>query len=178
MKLSPNIEICEEDDLHIMKTKWTRQSSLMKCSSFEDILKICKNSERIMDDLQSHLELQKKTSNLSLIICKWKDVSLENELRVFVKNSKIICVCNMFHELVPEVYQNFDWHNLEESTKKLLDQKQILTIQQLINQKGFFFDCALDVVKEDNNIKLIEINPLTRTTDTFKFDWDQINSFC
>ena len=90
-------------------------------------------------------------------------MGISTEYRCFINNKKCVGVCLY----KPEYYSTLSYVPIEIITY-FLDQLLII-----IPFERFVVD--IFIIPGDNKVHFIEINPFDETTDTFSFDYEEIN---
>jgi hypothetical protein len=156
--LENKVKIKERDHRTVKIEKKRKQLDILKVKNIEEILFLLKKSKRIQEDL-----LLIKDEDLFLVFQPWRpSIGQYIEYRCFINFNKLVGICLY----KPEYYSTLT------SIPVALIQHYIEQLLNIIT----YPKCAIDVFIKDNKVYFIEINPFDEFTDTFSFDFDEINS--
>ena len=128
------------------------EKCFMRIKSPEQILLLCKYSERIKSDLQEF------RGSVKIILRKWE--SLGTEFRCFVCNGALNAVSGYGFEEV-----NF---TEQQKLEQFINSKEFIDIMTGIPYSHAVIDCGMD---RDYKVKIIELNPFGKAASAAKFSW-------
>ena len=151
---------------------WISPNGTLKCSSFQDICLLLKSSDFIVHDLMNAFEYCEDSTDsheadqFELILRKWVEISPAMEFRCFVKKNKLVAISQRDHT-------NFYKHNLANKDKIHEDITKFfkMKIDSKFIESSFIFDIYR---YGEGQVKLIDINPFSKVTDTLLFSWHEI----
>jgi len=156
--LEKKIKIKKNDHRSIKLQKKIEQLNILKVTSVKDVKYLIKKSKRIKEDIRD------STDQLYLVFQPWRpSLGISTEYRCFINNRKLIGVCLY----KPEYYSTLSYIPIEIINYFV---EQLLII---IPFERFVVDVF--IIPDDNKVYFIEINPFDETTDTFSFDYEEIN---
>ena len=129
------------------------EKSFMRIRNTEQMMLLCKYSERIKQDLQEF------RASVKIILRKWE--SLGTEFRCFVCNGQLNAVsgCGFNEEVDPKEKDNLE---------KFINSKDFIEIMTGIPYSHAVIDCGID---EEYKVKIIELNPFGKAASAAKFSW-------
>jgi hypothetical protein len=162
-------EIKHEDHWSVKMEKKMKQISVLKVTSYEDVMNLLKKSYRTKDDMKLYLqkyEENNQINNLYLVFEEWKNIlGHGKEFRCFIRDYELIGICLFRGE----------YYSSRTTVPILIIAhfiKQMMLKLKLINMSR----CVVDIFIPNNSNKVyfIEINPYDRQTATFNFDYDEL----
>ncbi|XP_042907498.1 translation initiation factor eIF2 assembly protein isoform X1 [Parasteatoda tepidariorum] len=152
------------------------------CStSISDIYLLLKSSNFIIHDItqpynlcddfiqdQSLSEIEQKNIPLFLVLRKWIDIDTSGEFRCFVKENKLIGVCQREHSAF---FEHINLHKAEilEDLVTFFTEK----VQFKFPLPNYIYDVYR---KKKDKVILIDFNPFGKVTDSLLFTWEELNS--
>ena len=160
LESNSNIEILDDDTRQIKITKKIEQLNVLKISNYQDIVTTLNASSRTNTDMTEYLSSNSE-DKLYLVFTKWNQI-LGNytEYRCCIVDKKPIGIC-LFK---PEYYSLYTTVPVE----------IILVFLYQVIKKVPYDTYVVDVYVKNNQCYLIEINPLTKETDLFSLDYDDV----
>jgi hypothetical protein len=152
-----------------------KQISVLKVTSYDDVMNLLKKSYRTKDDMKLYLQKYEENikinqinqiNNLFLVFEEWKDIlGHGKEFRCFIRNYELIGVCLFRGE----------YYSSRTTVPILIIAhfiKQMMLKLKLIDMSR----CVVDIFipNKSNKVYFIEINPYDRQTATFNFDYDEL----
>lgn len=145
-------------------------ANTMKCLSANDVYLLLKSSDFIMHDLEHPFDdctdgTPKSTLDTpyTLVLRKWVNVNPSVEFRCFVRNSRIIGICqrdlNYYDFLAP----------MADNLKMEIMEFFYLELQDTFPDPNYTFDVYIP--NPFHKVWLIDINPWSPTTDPIIFTW-------
>ncbi|KAG9239355.1 D123-domain-containing protein [Amylocarpus encephaloides] len=142
----------------------------MECSTPNDIYLLLKSSDFITHDLEHAFDdcvegdsVQKEDIEYVLVLRKWLKVSPSCEFRCFIKNRRIIGICqrdlNHFDFLFP----------MKEHIRDTIQEYFAATVKSTFPDESFVLDVYLP--EPYNRVRLMDINPWAPRTDPLLFSW-------
>lgn len=162
-------EIKHEDHWSVKMEKKMKQISVLKVTSYDDVLNLLKKSYRTKDDMKLYLEKYEennKINNLFLVFEEWKDIlGHGKEFRCFIRDYELIGICLFRGE----------YYSSRTTVPILIIAhfiKQMILKLKEINMSR----CVVDIFipHKSNKVYFIEINPYDRQTATFNFNYDEL----
>ncbi len=162
-------EIRHEDHWSVKMKKKMKQISVLKVTSYDDVMNLLKKSYRTKDDMKLYLqkyEENNQINNLYLVFEEWKDIlGHGKEFRCFIRDYQLIGVCLFRGE----------YYSSRTTVPILIIAhfiKQMILKLKLIDMSR----CVVDIFipNKSNKVYFIEINPYDRQTATFNFDYDEL----
>lgn len=153
---------------------WISFDKTLKCTCPSDIYLLLKSSDFISHDLTQPFVQCDDDENLKndttvkyeLVLRKWQEFNPANEFRCFVKDNKVIGICqrhtDMFHsfigdqkdEIVADII-SFFYHVIKDN----------------FPDKSFCFDVYR---RNQGKLLLLDFNPFGAVTDSLLFTWDEL----
>eukprot|EP00823_Brevimastigomonas_motovehiculus_P005894 TRINITY_DN4572_c0_g1_i1.p1 TRINITY_DN4572_c0_g1~~TRINITY_DN4572_c0_g1_i1.p1 ORF type:complete len:385 (+),score=50.97 TRINITY_DN4572_c0_g1_i1:80-1234(+) len=124
----------------------------LKVKSATALLDLFIQSERIYEDLELAHERAKAWSQ-KIVIRKWVNVPIAHEIRAFVVNNRLTCMCQYYHYCY---FPSLD-KNKEKIQSLILDCFDTVSKLVPISPKEYVMDFAVDL--DNNRCWVIEINP-------------------
>ena len=124
----------------------------MRIRNTEQMLLLCKYSERIKQDLQEF------RGNVKIILRKWE--SLGTEFRCFVCNGALNAVSGYG-------FEEIDFTE-KERLEQFINSKEFIDIMTGIPYSHAVIDCGID---REYKVKIIELNPFGKASSAAKFSW-------
>ncbi|EKD16429.1 uncharacterized protein L3040_008530 [Drepanopeziza brunnea f. sp. 'multigermtubi'] len=142
----------------------------MECSTPNDIYLLLKSSDFVTHDLEYAFDdcaeddtVKQEDINYVLVLRKWFRVNPSCEFRCFVKNRRVIGICqrdlNHFDFLFP----------LKDRIRDTILDYFENTLKESFPDKDFVFDIYLP--KPYDRVRLVDINPWAPRTDPLLFSW-------
>lgn len=162
LEFNTDIEIFEDDHREIKLNKKIKQLEILKVNDYNQIIYLINNSKRLKEDIDDFMN--NKFSKLFLVFSKWNPIlGYYTEYRTTVVNNKPTSIC-LFK---PEYYSRYTIIPVEIILIFLYQLIKKINLEQFI----------ADVYVKNNQVFLIEINPLSIESDLFNLDYeDVINS--
>lgn len=142
----------------------------LKCISANDVYLLLKSSDFIMHDLEHPFDdctdgssKSTKDTKYTLILRKWVNVNPSVEFRCFVRNKRVVGICqrdlNYYEFLAP----------MSDQLKMEILEFFYVELQDTFPDPNYTFDVYIP--NPFNKVWLIDINPWTPTTDPILFSW-------
>lgn len=125
----------------------------IRVTGFDDIVRICRTSERLCEDLELHIRCGMGSQTLYLILEPWMDI--DEEYRCFIVDRKLIGVSTMSNEP-----RELDRGNFQRKCDWLIDQ---------LSYRNYVIDLAM----VHGELVPLEVNPLWPFTDLYVFEPDK-----
>lgn len=122
----------------------------IRVSSFDEIVRVCRTSERLREDLELHVRWGMGSQTLYLVLEPWMDI--QEEYRCFIHNRKLIGVSTMGDDP-----KEIDCRDFQRKCEWLIDQ---------LSYKNYVIDFALS----KGEVVPLEVNPLWPFTDLYAFE--------
>jgi len=136
-----------------LSTEESPEKSFMRIRNAEQMMLLCKYSERIQQDLKEF------RASVKIILRKWEH--LGTEFRCFVCNGQLNAVSGYgFNEEIDLNKKN----NLE----LFVNSKEFIEIMTGIPYSHAVIDCGIN---EEWKVKIIELNPFGKAASAAKFSW-------
>jgi len=136
----------------------------MRVENATEAMELVMYSSRTVSDLVRALDhLDKVSWNMKIIIREFTPMPLHGEYRGFVHNKKLTAVSQYYSD-------SFFPHlpKISEEVLKRIAEYYDKAANPLINLDSYIIDF---VVFDDMSIKIVELNPFSRTTGPCLFDW-------
>ncbi|XP_062617157.1 cell division cycle protein 123 homolog [Saccostrea cucullata] len=153
---------------------WIAFDKSLKCTCPSDVYLLLKSSEFITHDLtQPFIHCEDFDENgdqanvgYSLILRKWQDLNPGYEFRCFVRNNKLIAICQRNHTAYYEFFR-------QEKEDILSDIQSFF--YHLVSLKFPNENYVFDVYRRDQGkLLLLDFNPFGEVTDGLMFTWDEL----
>ena len=151
---------------------WISSNSTLKCETFRDICLLLKSSDFIAHDLTEAFKYcEDFTDSLphdgfKLVLRKWVDISPAMEFRCFVKKDRIVAISQ-------RDYTNY--YEFLVKNRDMVHRSVTAFFNKFIKprfiESSFVFDVYL---LEDGSVRLMDINPFSKVTDSLLFSWHEI----
>lgn len=154
---------------------WITPNNSLKCTTAGDIILLLKSSEFITYDLTSPFKLCTGNSTpdpqfqTELVLRKWANLVPGMEFRCFVRNHKLIAVCQRHHRQYYEYVEN-QLHTLPVEICRFFRER----IRNAFPNANYVVDIYK---KRDGNFWVIDFNPWGSMTDPLLFTWEELNAF-
>lgn len=153
--------------------RWAVADNRLKCTNLAEIFLLLKSSDFITHDLTEpfkfcHDDRQDLLTTIPyvLVLRKWSALQPAKEFRVFVKNNRIIGICQRDCE-------NFYQHirtSIDEIRTNIWD-----FFVETIQNKFPSADFIVDIYRKDaDRLYIIDFNPWGPMTDALLFDWTEL----
>eukprot|EP01040_Poterioochromonas_malhamensis_P003764 gene3764-4022_t len=149
---------------------WMNSGSL-KCTNLHDIYLLLKSSDRVVFDLENMYDLVpdatvKTPDRRTLVIRKWANLQPSMEFRLFVKDHKLIGICQrecttFFNHLLSSI------DDLTDKIENFYDKE----IQGKLPLSNYVIDIYID---KKERIWIIDVNPFGEPTSALLFEWHEL----
>ncbi|CAL8385644.1 unnamed protein product [Boreogadus saida] len=153
---------------------WIALNSSLQSQSLSDVFLLFKSSDFITHDLtQPFLHCSDQDSpdpviNYELVLRKWSELIPGGEFRCFVKENKLIGICQ-------RDYTQY-YHHISNQEENVCQAIQTF-FQEHIRYNFPDEDFVLDVYRDScGRVWLIDINPFGLVTDSLLFSWEELTS--
>lgn len=163
-KLDQTLGRDAEDDIHDVTFKLQSQIQLCRVSNFNDVLRLIACSDRLQEDIDLHIEKANIDHRLSIVLIDWRDLDPTKEVRIFIKERKVIAYC----PYLPDQCSEPTKRRLTEA-KMQIDMFCAEVCKRLPKAYQSF---VLDVSFVNGRFEMIELNPFDDTTDPIIFNWN------
>lgn len=151
---------------------WIMIDNTLKCRNINDVYLLLKSSDHITHDLDHPFDESSDTDSpapeYELVLRKWKEINPSLEFRVFVRNGVI----------VGKSQRDLNYYDF---LKNLIEEEKINdVINDFVNtevipkfqNRSFIID--IYVPRPYKKIRIIDINPFTRVTDSILYTWPEL----
>lgn len=167
IKLAPELGIDEGDTPGTAAHKLQSQFRLCYVQNWRDIVNLVKTSERVQDDMDHHITVATQSHKMSIILIDIRDIDPVREVRLFVKDRRLIAYCPYMPTLWTVSDQNALAVRLDEINEFILK-----IIERLPRR---YTDMVIDIfIDDDTDLHLIELNPFDEMTDPIVFTWNEL----
>lgn len=153
---------------------WIAFDKSLKCTCPSDVYLLLKSSEFITHDLTQPFvhcedyEENEEQPNIgySLILRKWQDLNPGYEFRCFVRNNKLIAICQRNHT----AFYDFIRHEKADIVSDIQ-----AFFYHMVNLKFPNENYVFDVYRRDQGkLLLLDFNPFGQVTDGLMYTWDEL----
>ncbi|KAI0215240.1 cell division cycle 123 [Lamellibrachia satsuma] len=154
---------------------WIIHDNTLRCTCPRDIYLLLKSSDFVTHDLtqpfdqcDDHTDGDQLTVGYQLILRQWHSVHPGLEFRCFVKNNKLIGICQRHHSSFYS-FISTDKEDIITDIKTFYWDK--------INERFPDCDYVFDVYrKKKEKVYLVDFNPFGSVTDSLLFDWQELKT--
>jgi hypothetical protein len=141
---------------------------VMAVTNADEALQLIMYSSRAISDIKRALDFADKSSwNLKLIVREFVEIPIEGEFRGFVYNNKLNALSQYYADcFFPEI--------ASETQKKKIEERVLTFFEQEIKDSlKHLSSYIVDFVVTDKYVKVVELNPFSKSTGACLFDWDK-----
>lgn len=164
------------DDIATRDKKYVKQLSMLCIHTFEDAIRLIRNSDRCKHDIQFFVQ-HAQPSKIELLFSTWDDVlvsqAIYRELRCFVRHGSLIASCPCLQALFVDhdhdgaIFRTVDMDALRAFIKALSPDPDICVDDSFV---------ADVFVESPTSFRLVEFNEFDSDTDPVAFTWKQLLS--
>lgn len=137
------------------------QIALCRVTSMDDILYLCKYSERMIDDMRYHLEKYLGKQHLCVVLAPWRP-RRGTEWRCFYRQDGTFAACSYWRE---------------STTPVCVPTSLVAFVKDIATRLSSLYDrMVIDVEVDGDNFWLIELNPWSEGTDPILWTWPELDS--
>jgi len=137
------------------------QIALCRITSMADILRLCKYSERMIDDMRYHLEKYQGTQSLCIVLAPWRP-RRGIEWRCFYRQDGTFAACSYW---------------CDDATTATIPTSLVSFVKKVAGRLSALYDrMVVDVEVDGDNLWLIELNPWSEGTDPILWTWHELDA--